>query len=174
MATNTEKCPCGSSRDYAECCKPVIKDVSAAVTAEQLMRARYSAYVMHEIDFLIDSCQSEKSENVGTKNDKSIDRESTSKWSKDSMWQGLKILRTEKGQQNDREGIVEFTADYSINGLHETHHESAQFARTPANTWIYVSGEVKPTTRKREGEKIGRNDPCPCGSGKKHKKCCGK
>jgi preprotein translocase subunit SecA len=26
---------------------------------------------------------------------------------------------------------------------------------------------------KREGEKIGRNDPCPCGSGKKYKKCCG-
>ena len=24
----------------------------------------------------------------------------------------------------------------------------------------------------RQGEKIGRNDPCPCGSGKKHKKCC--
>jgi preprotein translocase subunit SecA len=27
---------------------------------------------------------------------------------------------------------------------------------------------------KREGEKIGRNDPCPCGSGKKYKKCCGR
>ncbi len=25
-----------------------------------------------------------------------------------------------------------------------------------------------------KGEKIGRNDPCPCGSGKKYKKCCGK
>jgi preprotein translocase subunit SecA len=30
-----------------------------------------------------------------------------------------------------------------------------------------------PTTFKREGKKIGRNDPCPCGSGKKYKKCCG-
>ncbi len=30
------------------------------------------------------------------------------------------------------------------------------------------------TTKKREGQKIGRNDPCPCGSGKKYKKCCGK
>lgn len=27
-------------------------------------------------------------------------------------------------------------------------------------------------TYRREGEKVGRNDPCPCGSGKKHKKCC--
>ena len=30
------------------------------------------------------------------------------------------------------------------------------------------------TTFVREGKKIGRNDPCPCGSGKKYKKCCGR
>jgi preprotein translocase subunit SecA len=37
-------------------------------------------------------------------------------------------------------------------------------------------GDIKSagkTTQKREGVKIGRNDPCPCGSGKKYKKCCG-
>lgn len=28
-------------------------------------------------------------------------------------------------------------------------------------------------TVRREGTKVGRNAPCPCGSGKKHKKCCG-
>ncbi len=33
---------------------------------------------------------------------------------------------------------------------------------------------VKATPYKREKKKVGRNDPCPCGSGKKHKKCCGK
>lgn len=35
-------------------------------------------------------------------------------------------------------------------------------------------GESKPKTVRRQTEKIGRNDPCPCGSGKKYKKCCGK
>ena len=29
------------------------------------------------------------------------------------------------------------------------------------------------TVRKSKAKKIGRNDPCPCGSGKKYKKCCG-
>ncbi|MCQ2602175.1 MAG: SEC-C domain-containing protein, partial [Treponema sp.] len=38
----------------------------------------------------------------------------------------------------------------------------------------YVAGNVIPTTVVREGAKIGRNDPCPCGSGKKYKKCCGR
>jgi preprotein translocase subunit SecA len=34
-------------------------------------------------------------------------------------------------------------------------------------------GDGKPETIKRDGKKIGRNAPCPCGSGKKYKKCCG-
>ncbi|MDD5309763.1 MAG: SEC-C metal-binding domain-containing protein [Deltaproteobacteria bacterium] len=32
---------------------------------------------------------------------------------------------------------------------------------------------AKPSTQKRDVPKVGRNDPCPCGSGKKYKKCCG-
>ncbi len=32
----------------------------------------------------------------------------------------------------------------------------------------------KPQTYRRQGKKVGRNDPCPCGSGKKYKKCCGR
>jgi preprotein translocase subunit SecA len=40
----------------------------------------------------------------------------------------------------------------------------------------YSHGDAveKPETVRREGKKIGRNDPCPCGSGKKYKKCCGR
>ena len=34
--------------------------------------------------------------------------------------------------------------------------------------------QIKEKARDAEGEKVGRNDPCPCGSGKKYKKCCGK
>jgi preprotein translocase subunit SecA len=32
---------------------------------------------------------------------------------------------------------------------------------------------AKPASQKRDGIKVGRNDPCPCGSGKKYKKCHG-
>ena len=40
--------------------------------------------------------------------------------------------------------------------------------------WYWQSIINKPQTVRREGEKVGRNDPCPCGSGKKYKACCGK
>ena len=38
---------------------------------------------------------------------------------------------------------------------------------------IHGEGGDKPVTVRRKGKKVGRNDPCPCGSGKKYKKCCG-
>ena len=40
--------------------------------------------------------------------------------------------------------------------------------------WYWQAIIHKPQTVRREGEKVGRNDPCPCGSGKKYKACCGK
>ena len=40
--------------------------------------------------------------------------------------------------------------------------------------WHWQAIINKPQTVRREGEKVGRNDPCPCGSGKKYKACCGK
>lgn len=39
--------------------------------------------------------------------------------------------------------------------------------------WYWQAIINKPQTVRREGEKVGRNDPCPCGSGKKYKACCG-
>jgi preprotein translocase subunit SecA len=35
-------------------------------------------------------------------------------------------------------------------------------------------GDSRQKTVRRQADKVGRNDPCPCGSGKKYKKCCGK
>ena len=40
--------------------------------------------------------------------------------------------------------------------------------------WYWQAIINKPQTVRRGGEKVGRNDPCPCGSGKKYKSCCGK
>jgi len=50
-----------------------------------------------------------------------------------------------------------------------------EMQRQAEDDYILSRGEdVGPAPVKREKEKVGRNDPCPCGSGKKYKKCCGK
>ncbi len=161
----TELCPCGSQKQYTQCCGPVIRGERKASTAEELMRSRYSAYVMHEIEYIARSCVQDPDKNE-------IDLEETRKWSEESTWQGLKIIRTEKGSASDTEGWIDFSATYTRKGLKDVHLEKAHFIQKDGQ-WLYESGSLIPTTVVREGAKVGRNDPCPCGSGKKYKKCCG-
>jgi SEC-C motif-containing protein len=129
------------------------------------MRSRYSAYAEHEIDYIINTCTQ------GDEKQK-IDPNSTRDWSEKSQWLGLKIVSVTKGGPEDTEGTVEFEARYERNGLKDTHREKAQFKKTNGQ-WFYDDGEVSPVTIVRSGPKIGRNEPCPCGSGKKYKHCCG-
>ena len=50
--------------------------------------------------------------------------------------------------------------------------ERAEFEKLDGE-WRFIDGHIfGPAPVKREEPKIGRNDPCPCGSGKKFKKCC--
>ena len=158
-------CPCGSGSSYADCCQLYIKGKAKAPTAEALMRSRYSAYAEHAVDYIIDTCV-HRGEN-------DIDYKSTRNWSERSTWLGLKIISTEKGGLGDSEGTVEFEATYEQDGLKEIHHEMANFKREDG-AWLYDSGHVTPRTIVRTSPKVGRNEPCPCGSGKKYKLCHGK
>ncbi len=163
---NEDTCPCKSGRLFGECCGPIIAGTAKAETAEALMRARYSSYVTGDVDFLRTSA----TEAVQAE----FDPEASKNWSKMATWHGLEILKTEKGGKDDSEGTVEFRALYSANGEFCNHHEVAQFVKVGGD-WKFAEGELvgeKPIVR--EEPKIGRNDPCPCGSGKKYKKCCGK
>ena len=128
-------CPCGSSLALTECCGPIIAG-SPAPSAEAMMRARYTAYTQHNIDFIMASTHP------------------------------------------DRKGLVEFKAHYLIGGVKHHHHEVSGFVNSDAG-WQFRDGEVlhagpseklKPVVNEL---KIGRNDPCHCGSGKKFKKCHG-
>jgi SEC-C motif-containing protein len=130
------------------------------------MRSRYSAYVEGDIDYILDT---HDPETVDT-----TDRESAAEWSQRAEWLGLEVRGTERGSATDDEGFVEFVARYSMDGTIQAHHERSRF-RKVRGRWMYVDGQMgKAAPVVREGPRIGRNDPCPCGSGKKYKKCCGK
>ena len=163
---NEDICPCKSGKTFGECCGPIIAGTAKAVTAEALMRARYSSYVTGDVSFLRASATKQVQEE--------FDEEASKAWSKAAEWHGLEIISTEKGGEHDKEGVVEFRALYTANGEFCNHHEVSKFVKEGGG-WKFADGELvgeKPQVR--EGPKIGRNDPCPCGSGKKYKKCCGK
>lgn len=127
------------------------------------MRSRYSAYAEQAIDYIVETCTHDEKNKIDVKE--------TKNWSEKSKWLGLKILSTEKGGINDDEGTVEFEAVYEMDRLRDNHHEVAKFKKL-GGRWFYDEGVIVPKTIVRTGPKIGRNEPCPCGSGKKYKQCC--
>lgn len=158
-------CPCGSGRTAGACCLPVIEGTRVAATAEAAMRARYSAYVLGAIDHLVES--------VHPAHRGGLDRSNIEHWSRDSVWHGLEILATEGGRPDDLTGTVAFVATYTADNRRQEHVERARFDRVDGR-WYFTEAEAdRPETVRREEPKVGRNEPCPCGSGAKYKRCCG-
>jgi SEC-C motif-containing protein len=160
-----ESCPCGSGGSYPDCCEPLISGKQLAETAEALMRARYTAFVRHEVGFLGESLHPDAREGYN--------EAETKAWAEQSDWLELSILDTTDGGADDDTGEVEFMAKYRIQEKVVEHHERAEFEKADGE-WKFRDGKL--ASRKplyRDQPKVGRNEPCPCGSGKKHKKCCG-
>lgn len=93
-------------------------------------------------------------------------------WSEQNMWNKLDIISVEHGNINDEQGIVEFKAYYTDkkSGIDSIHHEKSTFLKSKGQ-WFYLNGKINPPETNLM-KKVSRNDPCPCGSGKKYKKCC--
>lgn len=155
-------CPCGSGKDLTECCGPIL-DGAPAPTAEALMRSRYTAFTTGNIDHIVATLVPEERDN--------LDRAEIEAWSKESDWRGLEIRRTKGGGADDTAGQVEFVAKFVFQGQPQVHHETGSF-EVRDGRWFYAQGASGPMPVER-GPKVGRNEPCPCGSGKKFKKCCG-
>ncbi|MCC7440965.1 MAG: YchJ family protein [Bdellovibrionales bacterium] len=162
---STHSCPCDSGQSFASCCEPFLLGKGKPATAEALMRSRYSAYVKAAVPYLL--------ETYWPANREDFDEAAVAKWARDSEWKGLKILKTSAGGAADETGTVEFVASYVVEGKPVEHHELAEF-RKREGKWYFVDGKPPKTKPiQREEAKVGRNDPCPCGSGKKSKKCHG-
>lgn len=147
--TTPEYCPCGSSESYRACCQPYHQG-KPAPNPEHLMRSRYSAFVLELAGYL-----------------KTTWHESTRPQSLDlsesPQWVSLQIVSAD---ESDDDGVVHFRAVYRAGKGWGYLEERSRFIRE-GGRWYYVSGDT------REGAlKPGRNDVCPCGSGKKYKACC--
>ena len=161
MTNQDALCPCGSQNSFADCCGPYLSGEKTPPTAEALMRSRYTAYARMDDDYLLATWHPDTRPNTKTPSD---DGDGT-------VWTGLSVLRTEAGQPGDSTGIVEFIARCEVNGTASQLHEISDFIHD-GERWLYVDGGTQQPLR-RESPKVGRNEPCPCGSGKKYKKCCG-
>ncbi len=156
-------CPCGSDRRLNDCCGPIVAGAPAA-TAEILMRSRYTAFTLANVDYLTATLAPE------IRGD--FDAAEAEETAKKTLWDGLEVQAVTGGGANERTGTVEFVARFRYSGERRVHHELASFRRE-GERWMCDGGEMNPKGPPRQVTKVGRNEPCPCGSGKKFKKCCG-
>ena len=128
------------------------------------MRSRFTAFVHGDLDYIESTHAKEVRDN--------FNRSAAESTAKSVEWVGLEICHTSDGGEDDDTGTVEFAARFKKDGELLVHHERSNFRREEGR-WVYVDGKMNPTGKPRRVEKVGRNEPCPCGSGKKYKKCCG-
>lgn len=156
------RCPCSTGKSYLDCCGAFISGQKLPSTPEELMRSRYTAYHQAEIDYIAKTMQSPAADNFNA--------EETKRWANDVTWVGLEVINS---NSNLLQGFVEFIAHYFLNNKKYTIHEISEFKRVDG-VWFYVDGaQPNSSSLINTQQKIGRNNLCPCGSGKKYKKCCG-
>jgi SEC-C motif domain protein len=156
-------CPCGAGRPLDDCCGAIIAG-AAAPTAEALMRSRYTAFVVGNIDHIAATHAQAGPD--------PFDRAHAASIVAEVEWRGLEILAVSAGGAEDETGRVAFKARFRRLGQELVHHEAARFVKEQGR-WVYLDGEINPKGTPRRVVSVGRNDPCPCGSGRKAKKCCG-
>ncbi len=159
---NANPCPCQSGQEFNQCCEVFLKGTQKPETAEKLLRSRYTAFVLGNVDYIMTTHH--------TKTIGEIDRNGIEEWSRSATWHGLEIKSIEQGTAKDDEGTIEFVARYTQEGRTYNHHEFSLFKKDNGEWKFY---DIKKNQPVKTENRIGRNDPCICGSGKKYKKCHG-
>ena len=131
---------------------------------EELLRSRYTAFARGNTDYLTETLTLDIRD--------TFDRVEAEGTAANTKWLGLDIRTSTGGGVDDDTGEIEFVASFRLHDEPRIHHELSQFRRENGR-WLCAGGQVNPKPVQRQVEKVGRNEPCPCGSGKKFKKCCG-
>ncbi|WP_042299340.1 YchJ family protein [Paraburkholderia kururiensis] len=140
--TRPNDCPCGGAAPdqkssarpprYADCCGRFIDGGAAAPRALELMRSRYTAYVLGESAYLRGTWAQET-----CPNDLDVDPDAPDA----PRWLGLAIRRHTPIDETHAE--VEFVARYKVGGRAHRLHETSRFLRGADGRWRYVDGDVR-------------------------------
>ncbi|MEH6625795.1 MAG: YchJ family protein [Motiliproteus sp.] len=133
LATATP-CPCGSSKDYNQCCEAAIEGTSPSATAEQLMRSRYTAFAIGMSDYLFNSTHPDYRQEL------TIDL--LDQYIHETTWTGLEIIDTEQGAEKDQQGTVTFVASFNNADNKAELHEKSRFIRENEH-WYYLDGDTQ-------------------------------
>ena len=133
-------CPCGSQKNYLDCCEPFIIGKQICATPEQLMRSRYSAYTQVNLDYIKATMRGNAL--LG------FQEQNTLRWAKRVRWIGFKVIRSVISS-----GIVEFEAGYVDGTKLCYNHLRREFVLTEGRLH-YVRGQPFPQLQNQVISKI--------------------
>lgn len=150
-------CLCDTGLDFANCCQPYITLTKPAPSPEALMRSRFTAYATKHYSYVLSTYAKETALDMSA--------EALANANDDTCWLRLELIAHESDVET---GMVQFKAYYQVGRRFFCMHERSRFSKQDG-LWCYVDGDMLDGS----GElKLGRNDPCICGSNKKFKRCC--
>lgn len=167
------QCPCGSNISFKQCCFLIITEEVIAISPEQLMRSRYSAYATKSADYIYQT-YAKTSREKQSLND-------ISEWAQETKWLRLIIHSASEytieinnnaiNDANEEQNFptVCFSAYYKHQSKYYLMKETSRFV-FEENQWRYLDGEVSTS---EELVALKRNERCFCNSNKKFKQCCG-
>lgn len=158
---SSASCPCGSGRPFGDCCEPLLLQRSKAATAEELMRSRFTAHYVGDQQHLHRTY-------LETSRRPFVEEPAA----EEVKWTRL-VIRAHEPNVKPDVSYVDFTAYFEANGTEHPMHEKSEFHRI-GGEWFFVRPIREGPAPVRSAPKVGRNDPCTCGSGKKFKHCCGR
>jgi SEC-C motif-containing protein len=156
----TSPCPCGSGKVFGDCCEPLLTGARPAADAELLMRSRFTAHVLRDFRYLHNTYRPTAGKPYVEEAGEPV-----------MQWTKLVVHSHEVTADPDK-AFVDFSAYGIDDGVEKVLQEKAEFLRING-TWLYNrEARLGPAPYKAAAPKPGRNEPCPCGSGKKYKHCC--
>jgi SEC-C motif-containing protein len=147
----TEKCYCKSGLDFSLCCQPILRVDTVPSSPLALMRSRYSAYCLGDVNYL------QATTHDHTWSDEEL--KFIQDWADNSHWQHLDIV-------SYTQDTVEFKAYYIYKNKQHLHHEKSTFKKVN-DMYKYVDGDIF-----EDSTNFSKNEKCICGSGLKYKRCC--
>lgn len=125
-------CLCGRTQEFELCCAPYLKKEKSPQSAEDLMRARFCAFCVKDIDYVMNT--------TDPMTRRLFDRRANEEWAANAQFLKLEILKAEEKPQA---ATVEFKAFFKILGSEEVrvHHEISRFKRH-FGQWYFSDGKV--------------------------------
>lgn len=160
-----DPCPCGSGKKFGECCAKALKDGCWPETAEALMRARYTAYALHDYQYLVDTT-------LPSERDKDFSAEKLEEQSRDVNWVRLSVVKTGDTTREDSVDydLVDFYAYYTMHGATMQLGEHAYFTKGEDGRIYYAHGyKLRPEPFRRSQPKVAAMIPAPAEAAKNTK-----